>query len=119
MRRSSLYFAGIALFALSSTAHAKTFRFDTDPFAGTNVLNTPGRQIVGGEDFINFTAGKPVTEEDVLADVGAQETWTSRDGEGAELTERTPEEDEEVALLMSECLGWTDSEDYLDPGLAT
>jgi PEP-CTERM motif len=45
----------VALFAMGSTARATTFRFDTDPFAGTNVLNTPGRQIVGGEDFINFS----------------------------------------------------------------
>jgi hypothetical protein len=45
----------VALFAMCSTARATTFRFDTDPFAGTNVLNTPGRQIVGGEDFISFS----------------------------------------------------------------
>src|SRR5258708_29788566 len=44
-----------ALFAMCSTARATTFRYDIDPFAGTNVLNTPGRQIVGGEDFINFS----------------------------------------------------------------
>jgi hypothetical protein len=45
----------MSLFAMCSTASATTFRFDTDPFAGTNVLNTPGRQIVGGEDFVNFS----------------------------------------------------------------
>jgi hypothetical protein len=45
----------VALFAIGSTASATTLRFDTDPFAGTNVLNTPGRQIIGGEDFINFS----------------------------------------------------------------
>src|SRR5438094_824052 len=45
----------ISLLAMCSTASATTFRFDTDPFAGTNVLNTPGRQIVGGEDFISFS----------------------------------------------------------------
>jgi hypothetical protein len=53
------YFA-IALVSLSSTAHATTFTFNTDPFAGTNVLNTPGRQIVGGEDFISFSTGQDV-----------------------------------------------------------
>jgi hypothetical protein len=37
-----------------STASASTFTFDTDPFAGTPVLTTPGRQIVGGENFIVF-----------------------------------------------------------------
>jgi hypothetical protein len=50
----------VALFALCSTARANTFRFDTDPFAGTNVLNVPGRQIVGGEDFISFSPSSDV-----------------------------------------------------------
>lgn len=45
---------------MGSTAHATTFTFDTDPFAGTNVLNTPGRQIVGGENFINFSIASDV-----------------------------------------------------------
>lgn len=47
--------AGAIAMALASSVRATTFRFDTDPFAGTNVLNTQGRQIVGGEDFINFS----------------------------------------------------------------
>jgi hypothetical protein len=55
MRRSFTSIAVVALVALSSTAHATTFRFDDDPFAGTNVLTTPGRQVVGGEDFIAFS----------------------------------------------------------------
>jgi hypothetical protein len=45
---------------MCSTAHATTFTFNTDPFAGTNVLNTPGRQIVGGENFINFSIASDV-----------------------------------------------------------
>lgn len=45
----------MSLFAMCPTSRATTFRFDTDPFAGTNVLNTSGRQIVGGEDFISFS----------------------------------------------------------------
>ncbi len=37
-------------------ANAATFRFDTDPFAGSSVLTTPGRQVVGNELFIpNFS----------------------------------------------------------------
>ena len=43
---------------IGSTASASTFTFscsDTDPFAGTTVLTTPGRQIVGGADFIAFS----------------------------------------------------------------
>src|SRR5689334_24493677 len=60
MRHSGFYGIGIALLALSSTANANTFRFDADPFAGTNVLNVPGRQIVGGEDFISFSTATDV-----------------------------------------------------------
>jgi PEP-CTERM motif len=40
---------------IGSTASASTFTFDTDPFAGTTVLTMPGRQIVGAEDFIEFS----------------------------------------------------------------
>ena len=43
-----------------STASASTFTFDTDPFAGTPVLTTPGRQIVGGENFIVFNPATDV-----------------------------------------------------------
>jgi hypothetical protein len=46
--------AVVGLIAFSAAAFATTFNFDTDPFAGTPVLNTPGRQIVGGESFIVF-----------------------------------------------------------------
>lgn len=54
MRHVTLCGVAVALLAMCATAQASTFTFDTDPFAGTNVLNTPGRQIVGGEDFISF-----------------------------------------------------------------
>lgn len=37
-----------------TTTVAATFVFDTDPFAGSTALTTPGRQIVGGEATINF-----------------------------------------------------------------
>jgi len=43
-----------ALLTLSATASATTFSFNADPFAGSNALTTPGRQIVGGESFISF-----------------------------------------------------------------
>jgi hypothetical protein len=55
MRRSTFYCIGVALLVLCSTANASTFRFDTDPFAGSTALTTPGRQIVAGETFINFS----------------------------------------------------------------
>jgi hypothetical protein len=60
MRRFTLYCAGAVLLALCPAAHATTFTFDTDPFAGTNVLNIPGRQIVGGEAFVNFSIANDV-----------------------------------------------------------
>jgi hypothetical protein len=37
---------------VATGAQATTFRFDTDPFAGTTALETPGRQVIGDELFI-------------------------------------------------------------------
>jgi len=51
MRQLTFYCIGAALLALCPAATARTLTFDTAPFAGTNVLNTPGRQLVGGERF--------------------------------------------------------------------
>jgi hypothetical protein len=45
MRLSIFCSAVLGRFAMCSTAHATTFRFDTAPFGGTNV--TSGRQIIG------------------------------------------------------------------------
>ena len=59
MRCSTLLAASAAL-VLSATSNATTFTFDTDPFAGTPVRTTPGRQIVGGELFISFNTGTDV-----------------------------------------------------------
>lgn len=42
----------ILLAAVSGTAIANTVHFTKDPFADTTVLNSPGRQIVGGEMFL-------------------------------------------------------------------
>lgn len=51
MRRLSL----CALFVLSTTAaSAAPVVFNTDPFAGSDALTTPGRQVVGGELFTSF-----------------------------------------------------------------
>ena len=49
-----------ALLILSATASATIFPFNTDPFAGSNALTTPGRQIVGGESFISFDTATDV-----------------------------------------------------------
>ncbi|OLP19517.1 hypothetical protein BST81_05165 [Leptolyngbya sp. 'hensonii'] len=42
----------VAVVTSSSIAQATTFRFDSDPFAGSTALTTPGRQVVGNELFI-------------------------------------------------------------------
>jgi hypothetical protein len=55
LRLNICHLIGVALVAHCSTAHATTFTFNTAPFAGIDVQNIPGRQIVGGEQFINFT----------------------------------------------------------------
>jgi PEP-CTERM motif len=59
MRRSIVYGLAVALLALGSTAEAATFRFDTDPFAGSNA-GDPGRQVIGNEIFINFNIATDV-----------------------------------------------------------
>jgi len=67
MRQLTLYCIGAAILTLCPAAPATTFTFDTDPFAGTNVLNTPGRQIVGGEDFLSFTIATDIFSMDATA----------------------------------------------------
>ena len=54
--------AGLVMIA--SAAPAATFTFNTDPFAGTPVLTAPGRQVVGGELFINFNIATDVFSMD-------------------------------------------------------
>lgn len=46
--------AGILLAGFGPVATASSLNFGTDPFEGTTVRNTPGRQLIGGEFFINF-----------------------------------------------------------------
>ena len=60
MRHSTFFCIGAALVALCSAANANTFTFNTDPFAGTTVLNIPGRQVVGGELFLTFSPATDV-----------------------------------------------------------
>lgn len=38
--------------AFATTTRAATLTFDTDPFAGTTALQTPGRQVIGNELFV-------------------------------------------------------------------
>ena len=60
MRHLTFSCIAAALIAMCPAAHASTFTFNTDPFAGTNVLTTPGRQIVGGEAFLSFSISTDV-----------------------------------------------------------
>jgi hypothetical protein len=46
--------------SLGATANAATITFNSDPFAGSDALTTPGRQIVGGEPFITFNISTDV-----------------------------------------------------------
>ena len=62
MRQSVFCGVAVAVLALSSTAQAATIRFDTDPFAGSNALATPGRQVVGNELFTTFNIATDVFE---------------------------------------------------------
>jgi hypothetical protein len=53
--------AAIILGLTSGSASAVPINFDTDPFAGSTALTTPGRQVVGGEVFLpNFALASDV-----------------------------------------------------------
>jgi hypothetical protein len=72
MRFSTFSCAAIVLTAMSSAATATTFTFDQAPFAGVDVQNIPGRQIVGGEDFISFSTATDVFSlESTVFEVGS------------------------------------------------
>ena len=54
MRANTLCVVAASLLSFNATVDAAVFTFDTDPFAGSTALTTPGRQIVGGEPSITF-----------------------------------------------------------------
>ncbi len=58
--RCSLLYVALGLLTLTTNASAATFPFVTDPFAGSTALTTPGRQIVGGEPFVDFSIATDV-----------------------------------------------------------
>ncbi len=60
MRQKTIYGMGAALLLLCTAANANTFTFQTDPFAGSNILSVPGRQVLAGEQFISFS---PATDQ--------------------------------------------------------
>jgi hypothetical protein len=85
-----------ALLAFGTTARAATFSFVSDPFAGTDALTTPGRQVVGGEPFISFS---------ILSDVFALETEAFGVGDQVlfanDLVENLPPADLNVIVLRT------------------
>lgn len=52
IRFPGLMVTTLALLSVGSAADAAVFNFNENPFAGSAALETPGRQIVGGERFI-------------------------------------------------------------------
>src|SRR5947209_6520147 len=50
--RLNLLATAALLVSCATASEAAVFSFDTDPFAGTTALQTPGRQIIGNERFI-------------------------------------------------------------------
>jgi len=63
----------IVVLIFSTSATATAFRFDTDPFAGSTALSTPGRQIVAGESFISFNIATDIFSlESTVFGVGSQ-----------------------------------------------
>lgn len=73
MRKLVCAVAMIAGLTFGSAADAASFRFDTDPFAGVDV-SAPGRQVVGGEEFITFDIANDLfsLESTVFGIVGTQ-----------------------------------------------
>lgn len=59
MKWCRVYIAALIL-SLGATANATTITFASNPFAGSDALITPGRQIVGGEPFISFDISSDV-----------------------------------------------------------
>jgi hypothetical protein len=56
-----------------SMVNATTFRFDTNPFEGSDALTTPGRQVVGGETFISFNIASDIFSlESTVFDAGTE-----------------------------------------------
>ncbi|HMF78060.1 MAG TPA: hypothetical protein VK604_20555 [Bryobacteraceae bacterium] len=60
MRCFARYVAAALLTLSATTVNATTFSFVSDPFAGSDALTTPGRQIVGGEPSISFSPASDV-----------------------------------------------------------
>jgi PEP-CTERM motif len=74
--------------AIGSTASASTFTFNTDPFAGTTVLTTPGRQVIAGETFISFnTAADVFVLDPVVFGVGTSVLFANTAAPGVPATD--------------------------------
>lgn len=88
--------ATITGLTFGSAADAASFRFDTDPFAGVDV-SAPGRQVVGGEEFITFDIANDLfsLESTVFGIVGTEVHFAN------DLVEALPTSGLNIVVLQS------------------
>jgi hypothetical protein len=65
------------------------------------------------DDFVNFSGGKEISEEDVFAEIGRPETWTHRATVVA--APHSPEEAAAIAELMAKIYAWESLPSLRDP----
>ena len=84
-RPAAMLAAAALTIGAAGSASAVTFRFDTDPFANSTVLATPGRQFVGNELFIPvFDLDEDVIEAEAIV-FGIEPTVNFFNGFAADL----------------------------------
>jgi hypothetical protein len=93
--RRLIPFIAVLFLTINTSANAATISFLTDPFAGSDALTTPGRQVVGGEPFIEFNIGTDVFAFNPLV-FGIDEILFANDFAG-----NLPTSDVNVAVLQT------------------
>jgi hypothetical protein len=64
------------------------------------------------EDFVNFSGGKPVSEDALYDDIGRPETWTHRTATTE--ADRAASESAEIAELMAKIYDWESLPTFLE-----
>ena len=64
------------------------------------------------EDFVNFSGGKPVSEDALFDEIGRPETWTHRTA--TQEADRAASESAEIAELMAKIYDWEPVPTYLE-----
>lgn len=67
------------------------------------------------EDFINFMAGRRVSEDEVYRETGRPETWSTRSSEPFDADMRTSADAARVKQLLDACRNWTPYSHFLPP----